>query len=397
MRRTIVSVVGIGILLIGMAQACSATSSSEEDDGAGSGAGDVGPAGPAGQGGFTVGVGGGAAVGTAAGGDDGCAETSSEADSTALPADIIIAVDNSGSMSEEAVFVQNSMVDFVNAITASGIDAHVVLISADSTDDNGICVPAPVGSGNCPNDENLPGYRHVGQPVASSNALQLILDTYPQWQASLRPQATKTLAVVSDDNSALDATSFTNQLIALDPSFQGFKFDAIVSPYEPSPFACFNCQPPNCAACDPCCGPELFACIPLPAEEGTVYKELVNQTMGVLGDLCQQNFQPVFQDMATAVVTDAKVACVYDIPAPTMGEIDYGKVNVAFKPDPSAPEQPIFYVPGGAADCDASGGWYYDDPDNPQQILLCPATCDAVQLGPNGAITVKFGCQTIVQ
>src|SRR5690606_22814950 len=117
----------------------------------------------------------------------------------------------------------------------------------------------------------------------------------------------------------------------------------------------------------------------------------VNQTMGVLGDLCQQNFQPVFQDMATAVVTDAKVACVYDIPAPTMGEIDYGKVNVAFKPDPSAPEQPIFYVPGGAADCDASGGWYYDDPDNPQQILLCPATCDAVQLGPNGAITVKFG------
>src|SRR5690606_23813811 len=157
--------------------------------------------------------------------------------------------------------------------------------------------------------------------------------------------------------------SFTNQLIALDPSFQGFKFDAIVSPYEPSPFACFNCQPPNRAACDPGCGPELFACIPLPAEEGTVYKELVNQTMGVLGDLCQQNFQPVFQDMATAVVTDAKVACVYDIPAPTMGEIDYGKVNVAFKPDPSAPEQPIFYVPGGAADCDASGGWYYDDPD----------------------------------
>jgi hypothetical protein len=385
---------GMGALLVGAAQACSASSTNDEDDGkGGSGASTSGPAGP---GGFS-GSGGGATVGTGVGGGDDCAETSSEAESDVLPADIIIAVDNSGSMSAEAGYVQGSMVDFVNAIVGSGIDAHVVLISADSSGSNGICVPAPVGSGSCPNDENLPSYRHVVQTVGSTNALQLILDTYPQWQSSLRAQATKTIAVVSDDDSALNAASFTNQLLALDPSFQGFKFDAIVAPYNLSPFACFNCSPPNCAACDPCCGADSGFCMPLPADEGKVYKQLVSQTMGVIGNLCLQNFLPVFLDMATAVVSGSQVACVYDIPTPSMGEIDYGKVNVAFKPNPNAPEQPIYYVPGGAADCDAAGGWYYDDPNDPSQILLCPATCNAVQLGEGGAITVKFGCQTIVK
>lgn len=394
--RTFVTWVGLGALLVGAAQACSASSNNEDDGKGGSGTGAGTTSGASGPGGFT-GTGGSATVGTGVGGGDDCAETSSEAESDVLPADIIIAVDNSGSMSEEAVFVQSSMVDFVNAIVGSGIDAHVVLISADSSGSNGICVPFPVGSGSCPNDENLPSYRHVVQEVGSSNALQLILNTYPQWQASLRPQATKTIAVVSDDDSDMSAATFTSQLLALDPSFQGFKFDAIVAPYELFPLSCFNCSPPNCAACDPCCGAELAFCVPLPADEGAVYKDLVNQTMGVMGNLCLQNFQPVFLDMATAVVSGSQVACVYDIPAPSMGEIDYGKVNVAYKSDPNAPEQPIFYVPGGATDCDAAGGWYYDDPSNPTQILLCPATCTAVQMVQGGAITVKFGCQTIVK
>lgn len=396
--RTFVSWMGLGALVIGGAQACSA-SSSEEGEGGKGGAGASGTtttSATSGPGGFS-GSGGGATVGPGAGGGSDCAETSSEAETDVLPADIIIAVDNSGSMSEEAVFVQSSMVDFVNAIVGSGIDAHVVLISADASGSNGICVPAPVGSGSCPNDENLPSYRHVVQTVGSTNALQLILDTYPSWQASLRPQATKTIAVVSDDDSAMNAATFTSQLLALDPSFQGFKFNAIVAPYDLNPLSCFSCSPPNCGACDPCCGAEGPFCVALPADEGAVYKDLVSQTMGVMGNLCLQNFQPVFLDMATAVVSGSQVACVYEIPEPAMGDIDYGKVNVAYKSSPSAPEQPIFYVPGGAGDCDGSGGWYYDDPVNPTQILLCPATCDAVQLGDEGAITVKFGCQTIVK
>jgi hypothetical protein len=181
-----------------------------------------------------------------------------------------------------------------------------------------------------------------------------------------------------------------------------FKFHAIVAPYEISnPIVCFGCSPPNCASCDPCCGVNSdlgFVCNPLPADEGTVYKQLVQQTMGTLGDLCTQNFQPVFQAMATAVVANAQVPCVYDIPPDPGGQmIDFGKVNVSYKSDPSAPEETFPNVPGGAPDCGSNGGWYYDDPQSPTKIILCPTTCEHVQGGAMGSVSVKFGCATIVR
>jgi hypothetical protein len=51
-----------------------------------------------------------------------------------------------------------------------------------------ICIPAPLGSGGCPNlDTKLPQFLHIDQSVSSNNALQLLLDLKPQWEASMRP------------------------------------------------------------------------------------------------------------------------------------------------------------------------------------------------------------------
>jgi hypothetical protein len=300
------------------------------------------------------------------GGGESCAETAAEATTGLAPADIIVAVDTSGSMSAEAQWTQDNMNVMVNAIVGSGVDAHLVMIS-----DSDICVPGPLGSGSCPADESLPAYRHVPVGVGSTNALQIILDTYDQWKDSLRPSASKTIVVVSDDDSNLGASSFTSQLIALDATFQGYKFDAIVSsapPFLPGP------------------------CFVLSADTGQVYIDLVNQTQGVFGDLCSQNFAPVFQDMATAVVNSSQIPCIYDIPD-SGSEIDFGKVNVEYTADANGMPEGIFNVPG-AADCDASGGWYYDAPANPTQILLCPTTCTAVQSSSDGSVSVKFGCAT---
>jgi hypothetical protein len=390
--RAFAGVLGLGAVALALPQACSAGGSSDGTGGTSSSSSGMGLSGAGGTGGgissSTSGLGG------------GCASTSSEAQQGVLPADIIVVVDNSGSMTEEAIQVQLSMNAFAATIINSGIDAHVVLISADSTSDEGICVPPPLGSGNCPGDEVLPAFRHVVQEVASSNALELTLATYDQWKDSLRPGASKTIAVISDDESAKDAATFTQELVALDASFQGFKFDAIVAPYELFPLVCFACNPTNCATCDPCCAPDEnnMLCVPLPADEGTVYKDLVTQTGGVLGDLCTQNFQPVFDDMATAVVTDSQIACVYTIPDPGDGEtIDFDKVNVEYQPNPNAPPEIIPYVPGGASGCDSTGGWYYDDPNDPTQIILCQATCDYVQGSAEGVVSVVFGCATVIK
>ena len=99
------------------------------------------------------------------GNDSGPGDTGNECasiDDTAMvgmqPADIIVVVDNSGSMQLEAGFVQNNMNVFSSQIFLANIDAHVVLISATSNDDTGICIPTPLGSGACPDDTKLPGY-----------------------------------------------------------------------------------------------------------------------------------------------------------------------------------------------------------------------------------------------
>jgi len=71
-------------------------------------------------------------------------------------------------------------------------------------------------------------------------------------------------------------------------------------------------------------------------------------------------------------------------------------VNVEYQPSGGAPEEPIYHVPGGKADCGTVGGWYYDDPDHPRQIIFCDSTCATVQASTDGKVTVTYGCETVI-
>lgn len=322
--------------------------------------------------------------------DASCASVSSEAQAQLQPADILIAVDTSGSMDEEIAQVQQNLNKFAQIITASGIDVHVIMIA-----DASMCIPAPLGSGSCNGaDEKLPSYRHVVHTVNSTDGLQIILSTYSEWQAMLRPNATKTIAIVSDDDSDMGATDFMNQLVALDPTFVGFKFDAIVSFETPDTCAfCFL----NCAGCANSCCNKALLCEPISAAEGKVYKQLVQQTGGVIGNLCIQNFDPVFQDMAKAVVTDAKISCEYTIPTPPDGQtIDPTLINVVHTSG-GGTKTTIFNVPNGEVGCGVTGGWYFDDPVKPTKIIVCNNTCTALQSDMGGKVEVLFGCATEVK
>ena len=406
-RRTnwlgmVVGGLSLGLALVG---ACSAGGGSgrggaSEGGGASGASGQGGAGATGGNGPGAGGTGGDIFPTTGSGGAGGalpdadtCASVSSEAQAGKQPADIIIAVDTSGSMSEEIAEVQANLNVFAQLITASGIDVHVVLI-ADAT----MCIPAPLGSGSCNGmDEKLPNYRHVVQTVASTDALQQILNMHPQYKDVLRPNAVKTIAVVSDDDSDLGATAFTNQLLALDPTFTGYKFDAIVS-FEGGEQCIFQCGFGACPTCPfTCCDKSSFACEPISAAEGKVYKQLVQQTSGVLGNLCIQNFDPVFNDMATAVVSEAKISCDYPIPVPPDGTtIDPKKVNVKYT-NSNGTETTIYNVPTGQAGCGTTGGWYYDVPAAPTKITVCANTCAALQGDVGGKVEVLFGCETQIK
>lgn len=338
------------------------------------GTGGMSTGGNPGTGGGLIGTGGGSGSG---GGpvQDGCAGIEEEAETGLAPVDLIVAVDTSGSMSLEAEWTQNAMPSLVNTIVASGIDLHLVMISGCD-----ITVPAPVGSGQgCPNDTNLPGYLHVNQGVGSTDALNKIVDTYSQWQQVLRPGALKSFLVVTDDNADSG------------PNNNAGAFIAAINSLDPNQFipgqwvfnGIFASQPPFVAPC-------LF----LSAAAGTVYADLVIQTQGISGDLCLQQFDPIFAQLATSTITKAPLACEWDIPPPPMGEtLDPALVNVKFRGD--GMERTLGFAGDLAGCASVVEGWYYDNPSAPTQVLACPETCTNVIRSPGAAgIKIEFGCAT---
>jgi hypothetical protein len=310
-----------------------------------------------------------------------CAAVSETAQNELLPVDIIFAVDTSGSMIEEKNFVQQNMNIFSQQIFLANIDSHVVMIADPSPD--GPCVNVPLGSGQCPNDTKLPDYLHVNQGVGSSNALEIILSTQPQWATSIRPGSIKHLVVVSDDDSSMGATAFDEAFKAIDPDYADYFFHAIVAYENPDPLECSFLGATCCAGF-----------IPLSADIGQVYLDLVNLTGGVSGDLCEQQFGPVFNQIAQSVLGSTPLACEWDIPDPPDGDtFDPTKVNVELLLN--GMQQSIYYVENEAA-CAGGDGWYYfPDNVNPQTIRICPATCASVQAAEQASVDILFGCETI--
>ncbi len=315
-----------------------------------------------------------------------CAAISDTAEVGIQPADILVVVDNSGSMTMEAAFVQANMNTFSSQIFLANIDAHVVLISSSDQGfgDAGVCLPPPLGSGSCPNDSNPPTYLHIDDEVGSSNSLQKILEHSATWLPQFRPTASKHIIVVSDDDSSISAVDFDTMFRAIDPSLENYVFHAIVAPDDPDPL---DCALPGAQCCE--------GLIPISADIGQVYIDLINQTGGVFGDLCSQNFAPVFDQVSMQVVSGATLACEYQIPPPPDGEeFNPDQVNVEFE-DGAGGVLQVGYVDSPADCAGVDDGWYYDDPLAPTSIIVCPQTCAQIQSFSGASVSIQFGCATI--
>jgi len=380
---------GSGLVCLALVFSC--TAAGEDDDGTGSnnngngnGSSSGGSGADSGSGGDDFGIGGsGGEVETEA-----CQAIAQEATPALQAADIIFAIDTSGSMGDESSFVNANMNAFSQQIINSGIDVHVVMLAENQVsfpvplpvEPPGICIAAPLGSGNCPDDTNLDQYFHSpGAEVGSTDGLNVILDSYNDWAFMMRPNATKTLVVITDDNHsqapyndandiAGDADQFIADFTALDPAlFDTWKMSGIYS----------------------------FTNCPDAAQPGALWKEIIDKTGGLQGDLCQQQFQPIFDDLAAEIIVGAsQLDCQWDIPAPPEGEtLDPSLVNVVYT-DGNGAEQAYGKV-ASEADCDPTqGGWYYDDNAAPSSIHLCQTSCDQAQADTSGKIDILFGCAT---
>ncbi len=83
------------------------------------------------------------------------------------------------------------------------------------------------------------------------------------------------------------------------------------------------------------------------------------------------------------------VSC--DIQLPSSADSDPSEAMV--KVTLSSGEMALSRV-NGSSDCTNSGGWYFNDNQDPTRILLCDSTCDSVTNDSAPSIAIELGCLT---
>lgn len=323
-----------------------------------------------------------------------CRAVSGESTVAPVPVDIIIVIDNSGSMTEEAAEVQRNINNFAAIIAASGLDYRVVLISRKDTTRNGVCVPPPLGSGPPGCDSGEEGrLLALDVGVGSTNGPSLALSQYPNYRDFLRLEAAKVFLWITDDESAMTSNAIRDGFAALEPAgmFENTIHNAIVG---------YNGDTPETWGS----GTDRSMC-PSLARVGVRYLRLVNClrddgtpiegcTTGRQAKVCETDWTPIFDEIARGIVAGVPVSCEFAIPEPPEGLVlNYEMIGVTYRSGDEV-RMPLRRVEN--ADACAGDGWYFDDPVEPTEILLCPELCSAVQLDPDARMDVALGCLPIL-
>ncbi len=372
-----------------------------------------------------LGVSGGPMLGTAGappqGGDGGtgnaCATDSAKPEITTEPVDIIVIVDNSGSMDDEIKQVEaNLNVNFANVLTQSQVDYRVILISRYRVADKAtsICVDPPLSGapvGFCENLNRMPDvpvftdrFYQYSEKIESTDSLSKIITFYNQadsknwapmgWGVWLRPNAKKVFLEFTDDSDAWTADQFFQQLTTLAPQFFGtdpmhptLTYHTVIglkekadpaAPYLPN-------EPVQTAICNGN-GDTV-------TNYGPTWQDISIRTGGLRFPICQfTHFDTVFQTIAHDVVSKTAIACDFAIPAsPTGQEINLSNVAVNYTA-PGATDPTQFGQVLDPADCQADA-FYIDKTSN--RITLCPTACDAVK-AQQSSVNVLFTCQSTI-
>jgi hypothetical protein len=305
-----------------------------------------------------------------------------EAEAVRPPIDVIVSVDQSGSMSDDIANVKANINQLSAFLQKTGLDYRVVMIGTVGTGAYDLCVPPPLGGASCASNGNT--FRTVNRNVQSNDTLDIIVSTLGQttgptaWRDFLRPDSMKVFIPITDDDSYyLTASSFDQQLLAVPGGLFGVQGARKYVFYPITGAAAF---------------PSESTCGSNAVNSGKVYLDLAKRTGGKWFPICSTNFAPVFEEIGRNVAST--VACELAIPKPGDDtEIDLGRVNVKVA------------TPGGATtdilqdsthECaDGANGWQYNA--SKTKILLCGDACKAASGNTGTKVTVEFGCETKVK
>jgi hypothetical protein len=388
-------------------------------------------------------------------GPDTCAAVTGQATLRKKPMDIIISIDNSGSMAGEIQAVQQRINDdFAAIIAASEIDYRVIMVSryGNVYSENtslpfdgafAVCIGDPLGGSSCPANSGAttpalvndrPRFFHDSVNIGSGNtwcqlasSFSLATDSAPSgWQEWLRPEAFKVFIAITDDSPRSNAGGTNGQCptsAGLTDNLAGAQqFDTVLRGLSASHFGTsdnrnyawysivgmagndgVNSTPlqPNEAVQSSCCKGDGtshdctqgdFTPDADGVRAGAGYQELSRMTGGLRFPSCfNDNFDAMFNAVAQGVIERSSASCEYALPDPEGGTINPANIVATYHPSGAGQDVVLSRV-SAEGQCGSSQGFYLDDNVNPTRLFLCSEACTLVQADDGARIDIDFGC-----
>jgi hypothetical protein len=352
------------------AAACSAIDGSQIDDGAGASGSSAGGAGAMGQGGLGFGSGSGGNIE-----EQGCAETVAEP--TVIPVSMFIAVDKSGSMGgDKWDDTKAAFTSFFVDPAADGLKVALRFWPQGACDEDSCnvaaCAQPQIALGS------LADVAHESALVSLFNQtdpdgatpMSAALAGATQWaqnqQQSGEGAAEKVVVILVTDGSPNGCDENINTIAAI--AGQAYQSADVLT------FA-VGLQGSN--------ENDIDAIALAGGTQAGFFIGSGNAQAELLA--------------ALKSIQETAVACTFAMPQsddPTKA-VDPKKVNVTYTATGGSAPVTLAQVNDAAA-CTATGGWYYDDPNDPAIITLCASTCDAVHADDGASLSIVLGCATVV-
>jgi hypothetical protein len=304
--------------------------------------------------------------------------------------DVIVTVDNSGSMVDEIARVRAGINILSTALETSGLDYRVTMLSSrGDTEDTQICVPAPLGSGPPECGAGPEGrLRHVDVYVDSNAASSTVLWGYGLFYDFLRPGSMRVFLWITDDEGYIAATDMRRMLAALDPdTVSRSVHHAIVGYYGEGTSTDWN-RPSG--VCDSIGGVgETYLRLALCLDE--LDRPVPDCHVGTATQICRPTWGDVFDAIAhrTAelAIGDPR-ACRLSLPAsgPEGRPLELSRIVVTYRDGVTDTVLPHSTAVSG---CE---GWQFDDEARPTAIVLCNDQCLEVQSNPRAEIEIAVPC-----